>query len=60
MLRLCNCGVGERMESASLSEPFDDTAVSTADRIVDPSPSPEKIVLMTELQRVMAKEHRWT
>ena len=42
-------------EAASLGEPFDDTTVTAADRIVDPSPSPEQILLMTELHRVMAR-----
>ena len=42
-------------EAASLDEPFDDTAVTAADRIVDPNPSPERRLLMTELHRVMAR-----
>ena len=42
-------------EAASLDEPFDDTAVTAADRIVDPNPSPEQRLLMTELHRVMAR-----
>ena len=42
-------------EAISLSEPLDDTAVIAADRIVDPSPSPEQNLLMTELQDVLAR-----
>ena len=42
-------------EATSLDEPLDQTAVTAADRIVDPSPSPEQILLMTELRGVLLR-----
>ena len=40
-------------EAASLDEPFDDTRVPAADRIVDSNPNPEQLCLMMELRRVL-------
>ena len=42
-------------EATSLDEPLDQTAVTAADRIVDPSPSPEQLLLMTELRGVLLR-----
>jgi len=42
-------------EAVSLGEPFDGTAITAADRIVDPSPSPEQVLLMTELRGVLVR-----
>jgi RNA polymerase sigma-70 factor (ECF subfamily) len=42
-------------EATSLDEPLDDTAVTAGDRIVDPNPSPEQVLLMAELRGVLVR-----
>jgi RNA polymerase sigma-70 factor (ECF subfamily) len=42
-------------EAVSLDEPLKGTAVPAVDRILDPGPSPEQILLATELRRVLAR-----
>ena len=42
-------------EATSLDEPSDHTAATAVDRIVDPSPSPEQVLLMAELRGVLVR-----
>jgi len=42
-------------EATSSDEPLDHTAAAAVDRIVDPSPSPEQVLLMAELRGVLVR-----